>query len=60
MIPSSELQGVIVPTTPADQHPGFYRLLMKGIFDAYVLWPFDKKLIFELVMRVNTHDFTVY
>ena len=22
--------------------------LMKDIFDAYLLWPFDKKLIFEL------------
>ena len=25
--------------------PGFYRLLMKEIFDPFVLWPFDKKLI---------------
>ena len=33
---------------------------MKGIFDAYVLSPFDKKLIFELVMCVNTCDFTVF
>ena len=24
---------------------GFFRLFMKGIFDPYVLWPFDKKLI---------------
>ena len=30
---------------------------MKGIFDAYVLWPFDKKE-FELVTRINTRDFT--
>ena len=30
---------------------------MKGIFDAYVLWPFDKKN-FELVTRINTRDFT--
>ena len=30
------------------------RLLMKGIFDAYVLRPFfDKRLVFELVSRVN-------
>ena len=42
-----------------EAHPGIFRLLMKGIFDAYVLWPFDKKLFLELVMRVNTRDFTV-
>jgi hypothetical protein len=29
---------------------------MKEIFDAYVLWPFDKKE-FELVTRINTRDF---
>ena len=29
-------------------HPGFYRLLMKGIFDAYVLWHLGEKFIFEL------------
>ena len=28
-----------------EAHAGFFRLLMKGIFDPYVLWPFDKKLI---------------
>ena len=38
---------------------GLYRLLMKGIFDPYVLWPFGKKLIFWLLTRVSTHDFTV-
>ena len=32
---------------------------MKGIFDAYVLRPFDKKLISELVTRVNTCDYKV-
>ena len=37
-----------------EAHTGIYRFLMKGIFDA-----FDKKMIFELVTRVNTHDFTV-
>ena len=26
-----------------EAHAGFFRLLMKGIFDPYVLWPFDKK-----------------
>ena len=29
-----------------EAHAGLFRLLMKGIFDPYVLWPFDKKLIF--------------
>ena len=40
-------------------HPGFYRLLMKGIFDAYVLLSFGKKFIFELVTHVRTRDCTV-
>ena len=33
---------------------------MKGIFDPYVLWAFDKKLIFWLVRHVRTFDSTVY
>ena len=28
-----------------EAHAGFFRLLMKRIFDPYVLCPFDKKLI---------------
>ena len=32
-------------TSLLEAHAGFFRLLMKGIFDPYVLWPFDKKLI---------------
>ena len=32
---------------------------MKGIFDVYILQPFDKKSIFELLMSVHTHNFTV-
>ena len=28
-----------------EAHAGFFRLIMKGIFDPYVLRPFDKKLI---------------
>ena len=39
-----------------EEHAAIYRLLIKGIFDAYVLWLFDKKLIFELVARIKTHD----
>ena len=38
---------------------GIHRLLMKGICDAYVLWPFHKRFIFELAMHVNTQDSTV-
>ena len=37
--------------------PDFYRLLMKGIFDAYVLYPLDN--FFERVIGVNTCDFMV-
>ena len=32
---------------------------MKGIFDAYVLWPFDQKIFFEFVTCVITCHFTV-
>ena len=32
-------------TSCLEAHAGFFRLLMNGIFDPYVLWPFDKKLI---------------
>ena len=32
-------------TSRLEAHLGIYRLLMKRIFDAYVLWPFDEKLI---------------
>ena len=28
-----------------EAHAGFFRLLMKGIFNPYFLWPFHKKLI---------------
>ena len=40
-------------------HAGIYRLLMKRIFGDYILRPFDKKMFFELLTRVNTCDFTV-
>ena len=32
---------------------------MKGIFDAYVMWPFGKKFTFESVTRIITRDSTV-
>ena len=38
---------------------GLFRLLMKGIFGPYVLWPLDKKLIFWIVTRVSARDYTV-
>ena len=28
-----------------EAHAGVFRPFMKGIFDPYVLWPFDKKFI---------------
>ena len=39
---------IVASTSPSriEAHAGLSRLLMKGIFDPYVLWPFDKKLIF--------------
>ena len=40
-------------TSHLEAHAGFFRMLMKGIFDAYVLGHFDKKIIFELVTRVS-------
>ena len=33
-------------TSCLEAHAGFFRLLMKGIFDPYALLPFDTKLIF--------------
>jgi hypothetical protein len=32
-------------TSHLEANAGFFRLLMKGIFDPYVLQPFDTKLI---------------
>ena len=46
-------------TSLLEAHAGFFRLLMKGIFVVYVLWPFDKKLITWLVTRVRTRNYTV-
>jgi hypothetical protein len=41
-------------------HTGFFRLLMKAIFDPYVLQPFGEKYILKSVMHVKTRDYTVY
>ena len=32
-------------------HPGIFRLLMKGKFEVYFLWPFGEKLMFEIVAQ---------
>ena len=39
---------IVASTSPSriKAHAGLFRSLMKGIFDPYVLWPFDKKLNF--------------
>ena len=42
-----------------ETHAGFFRLLMKGIFDPYVLGPFDEKFISKLVTRIRTRYYTV-
>ena len=42
-----------------EAHKGIFRLLMKGIFATYVLWPFDKKLFCKLVRGVRTSNYTV-
>ena len=47
-------------TSRLEAHVGSFRLLMKGIFGPYVLYvPFDKNLIFKLVKRTRTRDYTV-
>ena len=52
----------VTSTSPScfESHVGLFRLLMKGIFDAYVLWPFGEKFIFELVTRVRSGNSTVF
>jgi len=47
-------------TSPLEAHAGFFKLLLKGIFDPYVLWPFDKKMFFRLVTLIRTCDYTVF
>ena len=46
-------------TSRLKAHAGFFRLFIKGIFHAYVLWPFGKNNISELVMRISTRHSTV-
>ena len=46
-------------TSRLEAHPGFFRLVMEGIFYPYLLWPFDKKLISWLVTNVTTRGYTV-
>ena len=40
----------------SEAHAGLFRLSMKGIFDPYLLRPFDKTFIFELATRVITRN----
>ena len=40
-------------TSCLEAHVGFFRLLMKGIFGPYVLWPFEKKLFFYIVTALE-------
>ena len=47
-------------TSLLEAYAGFFRLLTKGIFYPYVLWPFNKKLISYLVTRFRTRDYTVH
>ena len=47
-------------TSSLEAHAGFFRWLMKRIFDPYLLSPFDKKLISSLVTLVRTCNYTVY
>ena len=52
---------IVASTSPSciEAHADLFRSLIKGIFNPYVLRPFDKKLIFWLVTHVSTRDFTV-
>ena len=40
-----------------EAHAEFFRPLMKGIFDPYVLWPFDKNW---LATRIRIRNYTVF
>ena len=44
-------------TSCLEAHADFFRLLVKGISDAYVLRPFGKTNVSELVTRVSTSQF---
>ena len=51
----------VASTSPShfEAHAGLFRLLMKWIFDAYVLDLLGKTFIFELLMCIRTHESTV-
>ena len=42
-----------------EAHAGLFKLSVNGIFYAYVLVPFGKKIIFELVTHASIRDYTV-
>ena len=47
-------------TSRLEAHTAIFWLLMKGMFDLYVMLPFDKELISWLVTRIRTRKFPVY
>ena len=47
-------------TSRLEAHASFFRLLMKGIFDPYVLWHFDQNLISSLAPRGRTRYYKVW
>ena len=47
-------------TSRLEAHAGFFSLLMKGIFDPSVLWPFDKKLISQLRTWIRIQHYTTF
>ena len=54
--PKTSITSIVVSTSPST-HADLFILLMKGIFDTYVLWPLHKKLISWLVTHINNHNF---
>ena len=52
---------IVTSSSPSriEAHAGLFRLLVKGIFDPYVLWPFDKNMISSSVMLVRIRNYMV-
>ena len=44
-------------TSPLEPNAYFFRLLMKGIFDPYVWWPFDKEIYNKIILCVTNTFF---
>ena len=56
----STVKSQVFNTSHVEAHAGFFRCLMKGIFDPFVSWPSDKKLISYTMMRVSSCYYTVF